>query len=62
MKEKIKCICKEELIIDKVYLHLAWCPESYYYKRDVVEFVKASWIKKLFLTDPRKYNNYWLKI
>ena len=58
--QKEKCICKEELLIDKVYLHLAWCPYSYFYKEAVEEYIKASWLKKIFLRDPRKYHNFLL--
>ena len=55
MKE---CICKDELMIDKVYCHLAWCPHSYVYKRDVEEYENLNWFLKLFRRDPRKYYNY----
>ena len=55
---KNKCICKEELGIEEVYCHLAWCPESYFYKEAVEEYVKSSWLKKIFMRDPRKYKNF----
>ena len=58
MKYMKECICKEELMQENIYLHLAWCPESYVYKDAVKEFDAANWFQKLFMRDPRKYNNY----
>ncbi len=56
-----KCICKEELMIEHVYVHLAWCPESYVYKEAVEEFIAAPFWKKWFMVDPRKYHNFWAR-
>ena len=57
-----KCICKEELGYwdsgHRIYIHLAWCPESYFYREAVADYERASWFGKLFLRDPRKYRNF----
>lgn len=57
-----KCICKDELMmkIEQVVCHLSWCPDSYFYKEAVEEYVRASWFRRLFLRDPRKYHNFLL--
>lgn len=54
-----KCICQDELMLSRpTIVHLAWCPESYFYKEFVEEYIKAPWYKKLFMRDPRKYYNF----
>lgn len=52
------CICKDELMIDKVFVHLAWCPESYFYKEALDEYKNAPWYKRLFVRNPEKYYNF----
>ena len=47
-----ECICKEQLNIERVYLHLLWCPQGY----SVKEYDKLPWYKKLFRIDPRSYD------
>jgi hypothetical protein len=56
-----QCICREELGYwnnEHIYVHLSWCPSSYFYKRAVEEYIAAPFWKKWFMTDPRKYHNF----
>lgn len=54
------CICREELGLgtQSVIVHIAWCPKSYFYQRAVREYEAASWIRRLFMKDPRRYYNF----
>ena len=61
--KKMKCICKEELGYwgdEHIYVHLAWCPESYVYQDAVKEYEAASCFKRFWrqMKDPRKYHNF----
>jgi hypothetical protein len=53
-----KCICKEELGRETIFLHLSWCPQSYFYKEAVEEYIAAPFWEKWFMRDPRKYHNF----
>lgn len=48
MKGIRKCLCKEILKSDRIYLHLTGCPDSFEYK----EYQKLKWWKKIFSFDP----------
>ena len=54
---KEKCTCKQEWIsrgfpsTRTVYVHIAWCPESY----ECQEYDSLPWYKKLFTLNPRNY-------
>jgi hypothetical protein len=57
-EENLICICHDQIPLDKdrrVYVHLSWCPQSYVYKEEMERFKKASWLKRLFMYDPRKH-------
>lgn len=50
-----KCICKEEIPVEIVYVHLSWCPQSYVYKEDMMKYNNAPFWRKLFTYNPKKH-------
>ena len=47
-----KCICKKEMpLLNKIYIHLVWCPES----DECKEYNAFSWYKKIVKKNPRNY-------
>jgi len=51
----IECICKKDMAehgmpIERVYIHLAWCPSGYMARA----YDALPWYKKIFTIDPRK--------
>lgn len=58
-KDKIKrireeCICRKELSlnVERIVLHLMWCPQG----DDMKEHNKLSWYKKILRKNPKNFN------
>ena len=54
-----ECICKKDMAdhgmpIEKVRVHLYWCPKGY----TVKNYDKLPWYKKIFEGNPRKLGKY----
>ncbi len=49
LESNTRCICRGWMPgLEKVYIHLSWCPEGYEYQ----EYLKLPWWKKLFTQNP----------
>ena len=53
--KKDKCICKYWICNKKIYVHLAWCPESYVVK----DYDALPWYKKLLTSNPRNWGKIY---